>query len=201
MAHENLRFRLNVEDRNDYQPVLASQDYGTFYLVYAKITSYEQVETDGIQKHQYVFDFKLQNFRGNITMGFVDSNDDEHTTFSLGKSNTKNRILFGDYELVVKVAPFRVSSEITGVTFILDEPLEKGHIIRTNLGRQKPPKELYLSDNPDASRYLNPYRFSRDGDEYLELSTRIYGSGDPFKEPNAGGVPGGFCIPELTLVI
>jgi len=201
MAHENLRFRLNVEDREDYQPILASQDYGTFYLVYAKITSYEKVKMNGIEKHQYIFDFKLQNFRGDITMGFVDNNEDEHKTFSLGRTNTNNRILFGDYELVVKVAPFKISSEITGITFVLDEPLKKDDIIRTNLGRQKPPKELYLSDHPDESRYLNPYRFSRDGDDYLELSSRIYGSGDPFREPDAGGVHGGFCIPELTQVV
>ena len=87
---------------------MASQDYGTFYLVYAKITSYEKIEVNGVEKHRYVFDFKLQNFRGNITMGFVDNNEDEHKTFSLGRTNTNNRILFGDYELIVKVAPFRI---------------------------------------------------------------------------------------------
>jgi hypothetical protein len=201
MAHENLRFRLDLEDRKEYQPILASQDYGTFYLVYAKITSYEKVEVNGIEKHRYWFDFKLQNFRGCITMGFVDSNEDEHKTFSLGRTKSKNRILYGDFELVVKVAPFRVSSEITQVPLDLNEPLQKGHIIRTNLGRMKPPKELYLSEAPDEARYLNPYRFERDGDEYLEIATRHFGREVPFKEPAAGGVHGGICVPELSLVI
>ena len=201
MAHENLRFRLNLEDRKDYQPIMASQDYGTFYLVYVKITSYEKIQVDGQEKHKYLFDFKLQNFRGNITMGFVDDPNDKDTTFSLGRTKSNNRIFFGDFELVVKVAPFRVSPEINNVEFILDEPLQKDHIIRSKLGRMKPSKDLYLSDNPDKSRYLNPYRFSRDGDEYLEISTRVFETEHPFLEAAAGGVPGGICMPDLSLII
>lgn len=201
MAHENLRFRINLNDYSDYQPILASQDYGTFYLIYIRITSHQKIKVDGIEKHKYMCDFKLQNFRGAITMGFIDDNEDEERTFDLGPSRSNDRIRYGDHELIVKVAPFRLSSEIFQEPLIVDKPLSRGDIIRTKLSRLKPPKDLYLSEEPEKSRYLNPYRFQRDGDEFQEIGMRVFGSEDPFKDPSDGGLPGGICIPELSLIV
>ena len=63
MAHEDLKFKIDLTNFKDYQPILGSQDYGTFYMIYMKIISYEKfTNVDGFEQHRYKFEFKIQNF-------------------------------------------------------------------------------------------------------------------------------------------
>ncbi|MFY9244040.1 MAG: hypothetical protein WAO74_13555 [Polaribacter sp.] len=199
MAHENLKFKLDVNNQKDYQPILGSQDYGTFHMVYVRIKKYEIVtKTDGIKQHNYTCDFKIQNFIGNITIGF----SKPKPTINLGSSmNTDQDPI--DATIKLAIEPFSTKTVVKNVLVELAKPLSKGMILFTDFTRNKPGKKLYNPLKPEKSKFLNPYRFERDGEDYLEISQRTFGSGESFPEP--GGMdffyPRGFCVPNRSVII
>ena len=50
MAHENLTFRVDLNERNEWQPIFGSQDYGTFYMVYIKIKEHSVTDNENNTK-------------------------------------------------------------------------------------------------------------------------------------------------------
>lgn len=62
-------FILNDEDR--YQAIFASQNYGTFYVIYAKINFKKQIINNEEVSVLDNIDFKLINYKGLINLGFL----------------------------------------------------------------------------------------------------------------------------------
>ncbi len=195
MAHEFLKFKIDLNDKENFQPVLGSQDYGTFYMVYIQIKKYESFINDaGIEQHNYTCDFKLQNFIGDITIGFAENSP--NITFP--NANPKDPI---DASLNIKVSPFNTNRCIKDRIIELEKPLSSGMIMQTTFERNSPPNSLYDPQKPGESEYLNPYRFIRDGEDYLEISSRVFPDTSPFPIPDASGYPRGFCVPNRSIII
>ncbi len=195
MAHENLKFRFNKDNHTDFQPILGSQDYGTFYMVYIKINSYNNVVNEfGYEEHKYNCDFKIQNFIGDITIGFgntipfisfnsnINENDPVHAAINFS------------------IAPFSTDTSITERELSLQQPLQRGMILHTNFKRDSPPSDLYNPLKPNDSKYINPYRFKRDGEDYIEISGRLFGTNDAFPIPDNLAAPTGFCVPNRLII-
>lgn len=195
MAHQFLKFKIDLNDNKNFQPVLGSQDYGTFYMVYIKIKKYKSfTNEDGFEQHNYTCDFKLQNFIGDITIGFADNAPE----IKFPNSNPKDPI---DASLNIKIAPFMVNPFIKDRVLELDKKLDKGFILETNFERKIPRPALYDSNKPNNSEYLSPYSFIRDGEDYLEIATRKFGTNDTFKPRKSMAGDGGFCVPNRSLII
>lgn len=68
MRNETFEGYVNLNDNDKYQPIYASQLYGTFFSVFAKLT------TDGTNKDYYVIkkiDLKLVIYKGIIDIGIT----------------------------------------------------------------------------------------------------------------------------------
>lgn len=196
MAHEELKFKIDLKEKNDYQPILGSQDYGTFYMVYIRIIDYKSFTNDfGITQHNYTCDFKLQNFRGEVTMGF--SNQTPSINF-IENPEVNDGI---DVVLNITVAPFSLNIELLNIVIETDKQIKQNMILETNFERKSPPADLYDPINPEKSKYLNPNRFIRDGEDFTEISTRKFGSDDSFPIPDSAGVRNGICLPNRSLII
>lgn len=196
MAHENLKFRVVLDEKNEWQPIFGSQDYGTFYMVYIKIKgqSVKKNET-GKKSYKYTCDFKLQNYRGQITMGFKKGYIPELTTPTGHEPDGEGVQMF----LNIEIVPFTVNEELNDITLEQTTPLKKGMTVQTNFIQGVPPKDLYDPKNPEKSRYLNPYRFVRDGEAYSEISARKFkktGTPNTFEDPSRFGCWIGPCIPN-----
>ncbi|SNR15631.1 hypothetical protein [Tenacibaculum jejuense] len=194
MAHENLKFKLNLKDKTNFQPILGSQDYGTFYMVYIKIKKFEEFDnSDNFRQYNYHCDFKLQNFIGDITIGF--GNSSPKIEFST-QSNSDDHI---DAYINFSITPFDTNTEISKV-IELHKKLESGMILDSNYSRTPPNQNIYDPKKPEKSKYLNPYRFIRDGEDYVEISGRKFGTDEPFPIPDSMGEPVGFCVPKRILI-
>jgi hypothetical protein len=194
MAHENLKFRVDINNTKDWQPIFGSQDYGTFYMVYIKFKSYRKFENEfNSIEHEYICDFKLQNYRGQITMGF----GEYKTKIALpdGTRNTDNEI---SVYITIGVAPFTIREELSDVVFSLSKPLTDGMVLQTEFERELPPNCLFKPGSPERSTYLDPYSYVRDGEAYSEISMRKKGSSEPFPIPEGIGCFIGPCIPNRS---
>jgi len=193
MAHENLKFPLSISRTREWQPILASQDFGTFYVVYIKINS-SGSRINEVENTEYYYncDFKIQNFVGAVTMGLTGTPD-------------INIAAYPDYsnlDITINIAPFNTNFDITNRELILENPIEKDMIIQTVYGVDKVPSTLFNSADPDNSAYLNPHTIIRDGDTSLEIGTRAYGSDKPYIDSNhSGGGPYRICTPNLSRII
>jgi len=195
MAHENLKFKLDIRNNNDFQPILGSQDYGTFYMVYVKINNYENfTNSDGYEQHTYDCDFRIQNFIGDITIGFGDF----FPNFSFASALDSNDPVHASFNITI--SPFNTNVLIKNRKIDLHRPIESGMIIKTQFRRSPPDINLYDPLNPNNSKYLNPYRFIRDGEDYIEISGRIFPDQSPFPEPDELGDPMGFCVPNRLII-
>ncbi|WP_299245721.1 hypothetical protein [uncultured Aquimarina sp.] len=200
MAHENLKFSLNLNNQN-WQPILGNQDYNTFYMVYIKFNQvYSEVNDFGVTEYKYDCDFRIQNFRGEITMGFSGS-----PLISLNENpvnpTEENRV---DVNIILKISPFNFNEIQEGVIFKLQRPIDHDFVLRTGLERHLPPSDVYNEEDPIKTNYLDPYRYRRDGDTVIEIGTRPYNSDEPFKSIADGGIgtPGlGICAPDLSTII
>ncbi|WP_442847281.1 hypothetical protein [Leeuwenhoekiella sp. H156] len=198
MAHENFKFKLDLTDTSNWQPLLGSQDFGTFYMIYIKINKVEDVQ----DSQNIDCDFCLQNFRGQITIGFAQKPElnipDE--------GDTEEQI---DAYLNLSVEPFSLNHEIKNHTLKPKNRLVSDMVLATNIDVDIPNNTLYDPKRPDKSKYLDPSSFWRDGENYTQLSTRKYKIGsddqDDFQEPDRTnkGMLGrvGPCIPNRTLVL
>ncbi len=62
-----LTANVNLNDTNNYQLLLASQNYGTFYCIYGKLTI-----TEGTKILEKI-DLKLKNYKGTCNVGFINN--------------------------------------------------------------------------------------------------------------------------------
>lgn len=193
MAHENLKFPLSLNRPGEWQPILASQDFGTFYVVYIKFNdSGSRVNEAENTEHYYNCDFKLQNFVGAVTMGLTGTPDINIAPYQD----------YSNLDIKINVAPFNTNFEIIDKDLILENPIEKEMVIQTVYNVDSVPSSLFNNADPDNSAYLNPHTIIRDGDTSLEIGTRDYGSTDPYIDSNhSGGGPYRICTPNLSRVI
>lgn len=195
MAHENLKFPLSLTKNDIWQPVFGAQHHGTFYMIYIKIKSYEKVQNDfGKTEHTYHCDFRLQNYRGAITMGLIGT---KIPKFSTDTSEAK----LGDIlNINLEVSPFKKNDYLNNIKLKLVKPIESKLVTVINVFVLSPPIELFNPKDLDNSLYLNPYTHLRDGDEYTDVVFRKSGTDQPFQSPGNMGWPGmGFCIPDICI--
>nr|WP_321222368.1 hypothetical protein [uncultured Psychroserpens sp.] len=195
MAHENLKFQLSLTKNDIWQPVFGAQHHGTFYMIYIKIKSYEEVKNEfGKIEHTYDCDFRLQNYRGAITIGLAGSKTPKFTT------DTSDANLGDILNINLEVKPFTKKDYLNDVKLKLVKPIESNLITVINVFVLSPPKNLFDPNDLDNSLYLNPYTHLRDGDEYTEVAFRKSGTNQPFQSPANMGWPGmGFCIPDICI--
>ncbi|AOW19534.1 hypothetical protein [Urechidicola croceus] len=196
MAHENLKFRLKIDLKDTWQPIYGAEHHGTFYMIYVKINKYEVIKNEyGIEVHSHNWDFRLQNYRGNITMGLVD-------TPSLKFSKDEKETQFGEIlNINLSVKPFIKNDIISNCNLNVEKVIPKNMIAVTNVMLLNPPIELYNPKDLDNSLYINPYSHFRDGDHFNEVSTRPVGSKDPFPTPEDMGFGKfGICMPDVCYI-
>ncbi|QNM86297.1 hypothetical protein H9W90_04020 [Polaribacter pectinis] len=196
MAHENLKFRLDLNERNDWQPILATQEFGTFFMVYIKFKDFIEENNQGLSIKSYKCDFKLQNFKGDITIGF--SNNTPILTYPDGTRPYDNEL---NAYINIVIQPFNLNHEINDCNLIVTQPLEKGLILQTYYDRVNPPINISDPLHPEKSLYLNPNKLIRDGEFYSEISTRKLGDTNPFPNPNDAGCRNGLCVADRLIIV
>ncbi|MFD2565308.1 hypothetical protein [Aquimarina rubra] len=217
MAHEALKFNVQVKDYQNWQPIVGCQHYGTFYMIYIKFI---KVEKEG-DKFIYTCSFKLQNYTGAITMGLtgypnIEVLDDEEkkdnenflrenipgfdelTEEEQQKTLDTHRI---DCELTIYTKPFHYNEEITECRLNpIKSPLE-GMTLNVDCVKNIPDSTYYNESNPLQSKYINPYHFRRTGDELLELGHKRHIIDEPFSGRNDGGTLLSQCNPSRSFLI
>ena len=192
MAHEDLKFKIDLTNFKDYQPILGSQDYGTFYMIYMKIISYEKyTNADGFEQHRYQFEFKIQNFIGAITIGLKKCQPELIPVLDQNPNDPVN------FQLKLAITPFSTKKAVK-YTEVLDQPIKPEHILSTQYRRNIPGCDLYDENDFDDSRYLNPYQVVRDGDEYLKVCLKKEDDDDCVDMNDMGGETG-FCVPSRSV--
>lgn len=196
MAHQNLKFQVNPKNCDVWQPIYGGQHHGTFYMMYIKIHKHEVIEGDKLP-HVYTCDFKLQNFRGAITMGLVEVKYNT-VTESVPELEDHGPIL----HIIVSVKPFHKNDEILGARIAMKKPIEDKllAVIQTEL--ENPKKEIFNPDDLDNSLYINPHTHFRDGDEYNEVYQIPVGK-EKTKEnlKTMDGTGLGFCLADIIMFI
>lgn len=195
MAHENLKFPLNLKKNDTWQPIYGGQHHGTFYMIYIMIHNYEEIEVAKDQKaYNFECSFRLQNFRGAITIGL---NDFRNHQFAVDESdeNTENILNFN-----LEVKPFKKNDHLNNIQILLEKPIESGLIAVFNVFITSPPDCLFNPKDLDNSTYINPYTHLRDGDQYIDVAFRRNGSEEQFRPPeDMGWGKYGFCIPDVCI--
>ncbi|MDC7995774.1 hypothetical protein [Altibacter sp. HG106] len=206
MAHENLKFKLHLDDYQEWQPILGSQDFGTFYMVYIKFEKYENEENQfGVDEHRYTCKFRIQNFKGPVTIGFVGKPTIGHAD----KIKTDDDI---HVYIDIQLGCF-VYNEYSENTIKLDKPIPRNRPLMTRYTMRLPDsvtmmdtkQEFYNANDPMKSPFLYPYKYERDGDGAFELGRRPFDSNGDFETiPNpdqGGGGPYGICSPNTSWTI
>jgi hypothetical protein len=187
--HENLKFNLQPNILNDWQPILSSQVYGTFYMVYIQFIKHEE-PTEEKNYHTYYCKYKLQNFRGAITIGFID--EPRINVLPESQYDIKDPI---DYSFDIKISPFNNNCD----TKILEHRLESkisipNKIFNAEVLVADPPQFMYQKNNPDQALYLHPDQYKRDGEDYMEICYRKFGDEQwPCKDNEGFGRYPGIC--------
>lgn len=228
MAHEELKFKISAKANNTWQPIYGGQEYGTFFMIYMRITNYEVITEDGVEgkSHIYTCDYRIQNFVGAVTLGLypyaagsksIDEAELENLYY--GKTYSKSDMekmydflppserekLFFEVGIHVCIRPFLKNEIITNRKLNFNRELQSGDRIETECRTELPPTELYDQQNPLDAAYLNPNDFIRSGDWVTEIGTRKYdesGKG-AFIAPTVlgGGSKHGKCIPNRSEVM
>jgi len=225
MAHEILKFKVQVDDIKNWQPIYGNQEHGTFYMVYIKFKSVEQKEG----KYLYTVDFKLQNYVGSITMGFSGApklkqlnpdeleankelikkeieriNSERKTPLIENEVDAIYKVHQIDFQLEIPVKPFCNNFEYKSVSLdALSIPL-KGNVLNAKSDLGNPDPILYNPDEEKAlnSLYINPYHYERAGDELTEIGRKSVNDGGDFTSVNTGGTyPLTICIPSRSFLI
>lgn len=189
--HEQLKFNLLPQNKDVWQPIVAAQAYGTFFCIYMQFCD---ITKPGDTKDTHYCTFKIQNFRGPITLGLKKP---VHVNADL-KPNPKDPI---DFILEIGVQPFNLCQTIPVDKIDFKKEILKGHVLDAQYRLEPPPKFLYEKDNPNSSMYLNPYDYYRDGDTYLKVCLIDEDSGSNTCDDDKGGTAGGICDMTRSLII
>lgn len=231
MAHETLKFKVHLDDNENWQPITGSKHYGTFYMLYIKIKN--TFEND-LGKY-YCCDFKLQNYKGAITLGLSESyltlyvleektlkaNEDEIKkkikNFN-NKSNDEQEKALKEHsyncKLSISIEPFSLIEELICSTNPSEKPKYRQKIIKP-LGPIKEDikgmtlETEILRENPNSD-----FSKTKDPLDSIYLNPYIYErSGDDLIEitkkgengaivsPKTGGTLLGPCNPSRSLLI
>ncbi len=219
MAHEALKFNVEVNNFDKWQPIYGGQDHGTFYMIYMKIS--EVVEQDN--KFHYYAEFKLQNFVGAVSIGFGGHRTPELIELTNEAKNHRNKQLIEimkgegisdskeqsrlleehrvDFRLNLQVTPFDNDFHIPKTKLQGMSNNLVGNILETDCLRNSPPSELYDQKDPQKSKYINPYHYQRAGDETHVVGLRNLNSSDPFTHVGQAGTWLIKCNPTRSFLI
>jgi len=195
MAHENLKFRINLNDKKEWQPINAAQELQTFYVIYIKfldvIESDKKIK-DG-NKALYKYQLRIQNFRGAISFGFCGN----PTLLPEYEKNSEFCL-----ELKVPLKAFHVCEYTEIVDQYCPDPVQRGKLLKVDSTLQLP-EGMYNKTKPIDSPYMFPYRVERDGNTAIEIGRRTFGTNDKYKEyddSELAGRPHGICSPNISIV-
>ncbi|WP_299184579.1 hypothetical protein [uncultured Aquimarina sp.] len=217
MAHEALKFNVNLNDSQNWQPIVGCQHYGTFYMIYIKFDQLEKQK----DKYYYTCSFRLQNYNGPVTMGIVGEPEirvldddqlrkneeflrqnipgfDEMTEEEQQNTLDIHRI---DCELKIFTKPFHFNEKLLGYTLNPIKTELKGMTLNTSCEKEIPDSIYYNQAEPLKSDYLNPYHFRRIGDELLELGYKRYSIDEPFSGINNAGTLLSQCNPSRSYLL
>jgi len=188
MSHENLKFNLNIRKNRElrknedwlWQPILATEYMGTFFMVYISINKVENVTVINDRgKKQTITSvnckFRIQNFRGSIKMGFpkgAQPNVIEEIDRNCKLQENcfcKNKGYHYTIELPIKPFESRdiLDSEPTltfpngffgGKTIFETEPIY-----------QDIDKSIFDPENPNDSKFIHPLYMFREGDNIQHI--------------------------------
>ncbi|QOD61488.1 hypothetical protein H9I45_03285 [Polaribacter haliotis] len=163
MAHHLLKFNLQPKVIGEWQPIVASQAFDTFYGVFVKFVKHE-LPTEDFKLHTYYCMYKIQNFKGAISMGFH-SEPDFRTTPGFGEDGEPY-----DFSFRIKLSPFNRDWETKIIKHHSENDLSiPNKIFESLVDIKNPPSFMYNSNEPDQSLYLHPDQYKRDGDSYLKI--------------------------------
>jgi len=194
MAHENLKFRLDINDNIEWQPIYAAQELQTFFVIYIKFIEYlEDVTLDLGRTASYTYQLRIQNFRGPISFGLKGTpqlvNVENHKEFCL--------------RLNIPVMAFHVNNHSEIITQCFDNKVQRKKLLEVNTTMHIP-KDIYNENDPISSKYLLPFKAERDGNTAMELGRRKMGTKDKFETYDTSGLagkPNGICNPNISIVI
>jgi len=205
MAHENLKFNLHLNDQHkEWQPIFASQDFNTFYVVYIKLLKIIENPDSlpGNMKALYKCQFRIQNFRGAVSIGFCGNPD---LWLPIPK----------DKEIGVKISiPLRAfcfnerwpepktledNPDDLFIDYVLMEKIDRKKLLKAEINMQLP-AGMYKKETPIKSDYLFPYKYERDGNVAIELGRRKANTDDDFEKypEDIAGKFGGICSPDTS---
>ncbi len=193
MAHQNLKFRLHLNDSVEWQPIYAGQDFNTFYVVYVKFMNLIE-DSDSLMGNltaSYRCKFRIQNFRGAVSIGF----SKEPKLYKV-----KDKEFTINIEIFLKAFHFNEYSKEIDFPFV--EKIDRSKLLKTKVSLDLP-AGMYNKKKPIESDYLLPYKYERDGDTAIELGRRTAGSTKPFKNYSDEGISGGefgICSPDTSLL-
>jgi hypothetical protein len=114
-------------------------------MIYIKFVSYQEREySPGVITYSYEVEFKIQNFRGAVTMGFN------------GAPDTATDLANYDLEIRLPVSPF-TSNDTVRYTINTTKKIETGYMIDTLA-------EIISIPSTVANSYIDPRKFQRNGD-------------------------------------
>lgn len=221
MAHEALKFNVICNDVTNLQPICGSVDFHTFHMVYMKIKKLHETQEDTITKYYYDVEFYLQNYDGDITIGFegkpilkeLDALQIENRRKELIKSirgfnnlpqEEQERLLrmhHVDFVLDIGIKAFDMTHSLKNIQL---GPISKpfnGCILETNIERKTMDSTLYRQTDPLNSKYINPNHYKRAGDEILEVGFRNMNSTGPFNHQLGVGTLLSRCNPSRSFLI
>lgn len=200
MAHENLKFKLDLNDNKEWQPILGAQEFGTFFMVYIRFNKVENMANElGVDVVRYNCSFRLQNFDGAITIGFcgkpkISINPDKNDEISTYINLPLGCFVFKELEDIVEDLPLEIPTH---------KPLMTLYTVRVPNNTDTKNQKFYNADKPMTSQFLHPYKYERDGDGAYEIGRRPLGSTGEFKSlpdaEEAGGGPLGICSPNTSM--
>jgi hypothetical protein len=204
MAHEQLKFKLHLEDTKEWQPILGDQHLNTFYMVYVKFSEVNEEEDteSGSSVCTYKCQFRIQNFRGAVTFGFCAAPEIKWSDGSDKEVGTN---------IILNLCAFKCNDLTNELTYQLDKPIDRNKYLETI-------SNIYIEEGfinetePIKSNFLDPLKYRRDGDVAVELGQKMNDDSDkPRKfEPisglkligTSGFVPGlGICSPKFSILI
>lgn len=107
-------------EKDIFQSVYSSQNYGTFYQIFCKAHFYEKTANE---EYLESLEFKLINFKGPFDLGFSEN------------ENQKSELKYKDSIIGLKVVVRGGSPKQSLIINVKDENIKKGEVKALNIGR------------------------------------------------------------------
>jgi hypothetical protein len=174
---------------------MGDQEFDTFFMVYIKFVKVAVPKIiDSKTFYEYSFKLKIQNYKGAVTIGFI--NNQELELMKRVKNEIKSKI-------TLRLCAFHYNEE-EEINLISDRQIDKKWFLETRYDLFLPPG-MFNSQNTMHSTFLYPTKYRRDGDSYIELGEKLPGQQKftPINDPLlvAGRPPFGICSPRISKLI